>query len=71
MGVVRSQLEPLMEHLVKGCSQLWEHRWKQFLLTSYNGWQLGKISTSKSSPLECLVLDPWNGVGDSFFISGL
>jgi len=26
MGIVRSWPEPVIEHLVKGCSQPWEHR---------------------------------------------
>ena len=52
MGTVRSGPEPVIEHLVKGCSQPWEHRWKQLIcvtgragfwvhcsLTSLKGWQ--------------------------------
>jgi len=52
MGVAKPRPEVVIEHLVKGCSQPWEHRWKQFnlvtgrggpclhpLLTSFKGWQ--------------------------------
>lgn len=44
MGAIRSQPEAVIVHLVKGCSQPYEHRWKQYvcgytqspsLLTSY------------------------------------
>ena len=30
MGTAESQPEPLIEHLGKGPSQPWEHRWRQF-----------------------------------------
>jgi len=52
MGTIRSQPGPVIEHLVKGCGQPWEHSWKQFTcatgrgepwlplsLTSFKGWQ--------------------------------
>jgi len=52
MRTVRSCPEPVIEHLLKWCSQPWEHRWKQFtfvtrrvgvwlqpFLTSSEGWQ--------------------------------
>ena len=39
MGIVRSWPEPVIEHLVKGCSQPWQHRWKQS--TPFKGWQPG------------------------------
>mgnify|MGYP001852612538 CR=1 FL=1 len=38
-GTVRSWPEPVIEHLVKGCSQPWQHRWKQS--TPFKGWQPG------------------------------
>jgi len=61
MGTVRSQHEQVIEHLVKGHSQQWEHRLKQFTcvtrreghwlhpsLTSFKGLQLqGKLLCSK------------------------
>jgi len=49
IGTVRSGPEPVTEHLMKGCSQTREHRWKQITcvtgrvhpsLTSFKGWQL-------------------------------
>ena len=53
MGTGMSWPEPVIEQLVKGHSQPWEHRWKKFTcvtrmggawlhcsLTSFNGWQL-------------------------------
>ena len=52
MEIIRSQPESVIEHLVKGHSQSWEHRWDQFTcvtrqggpwahpsLTSFKGWQ--------------------------------
>jgi len=30
MGTVESWPEPVIKHLVKGCSQPWEHSWKEF-----------------------------------------
>jgi len=53
MGTVKSWPEAVIEHLVKGRSQPWEHRWKQFTcvalwggpwiylsLTLFRGWSL-------------------------------
>jgi len=37
MGIIRSWPEPVMEHLVKGCSQPGEHRWKQFTCVREGG----------------------------------
>jgi len=48
MGIAKLQPEPMIEHLVKGRSQPWEHRWKQLAyvtgtrfrpsLTSFKDW---------------------------------
>ena len=37
MGIFKSQPEPVIEHLVKGHSQPWEHRWKQFTCATRRG----------------------------------
>jgi len=37
MRTVRSQCVPVIEHLVKGRSQPWEHRWKQFTCATRRG----------------------------------
>jgi len=30
MGTAQSRPEPVIQHLVRGHSQPWEHRWKKF-----------------------------------------
>lgn len=37
MGIAKSRPEPMIEHLGKGHSQLWEHRWKQFTCATGKG----------------------------------
>jgi len=40
-GTVTSWSEPMIEHLVKGHGQPWEHRCKQFTCATRRGWTLG------------------------------
>lgn len=79
-----SQHEPVMEHLVKGHSQPWEHMWKQFTsatrrggprvhlsLTSCKGWQpQGKHLYLKIASLRVFG-EPSSLERDSFHIMGL
>jgi len=69
MGSLRSWPEPVTEHLVRGQSQSWEHRWKLFThatgrgepyvhpsLTIFKGWQLQE----KNLYLEIIYLGVFN-----------
>lgn len=68
-GNIKSQPEAVIEPLVKGSSQAWEHRWKFPRPHSRVGHHKGRISTYRSSPLEYLVSpDHQKGVSNSFFI---
>jgi len=74
MGIAKLQPEPMIEHLVKGHSQPWEHRCKQFTCvtkrvesSSYPkphlraGCHKGRFSTWRLLLLKYLVRpDPWN-----------
>ena len=75
MGIAESQPEPMTEHLRKGHSQPWEHRWQQFQkpgssppYRQLKGWlPPGKVFTWRYLLLAYLVNPKlWNGASKSF-----
>jgi len=78
---VRLWPEPVIEHVVKRCSQPWEHRWKEFNCATRRGftppWPRLRVgghqevfSTWMLLALVCLLSpDPWKRVCNSFITS--
>lgn len=73
MGTVRSRPGPVIEHLVKGQSQPWEHRCEEFTLvtsqTSFTGWQpRGKVLYMEIASFRVFSSEPLSSEQGKLFL---